>query len=195
MAGVERPVAEFMVGGMVMCAPVGLAVAVFEPLIAVVSGGGEVFVEPAGRNVWWRRRWSCSDRPSGRGGAQAEHGEARQVGGSGEEVEVGVDFGSAADSGAASAVSSTHQVTELAFDFGTGCSVVGLPGGVGLTGAGSGQGSFVAADGDGATGGGGRALRAQRTAAAVLSERGGPRAVSAAEIGRASCRERVSECV
>jgi len=34
---------------------------------------------------------------------QAEHGEAGEVGGGGEEVEVGVDFGSAAEAGAAAA--------------------------------------------------------------------------------------------
>ena len=79
---------------------------------------------------------SCGDCPSGRGGAQSEDGEAGQVGGGGEEVEVGVDFGSAADTGSASAVAATHQVAELAFDLGSGGPVVGLPVGVGVDGRG-----------------------------------------------------------
>ena len=66
-------------------------------------------------------------------GREAEGGEAREVGGGGEEVEVGVDFGSSADAGSASAVAAAHEVGEFAFDLGSVGSVVGLPVGVGLS--------------------------------------------------------------
>jgi hypothetical protein len=61
---------------------------------------------------------------------QSEYGKTRQVVCSGEEVEVGVDFGSAPDSGMAPAMPAAHQVTDFAFDFGTGGPIVGSPGGV-----------------------------------------------------------------
>ena len=72
-------------------------------------------------------------RPSGGRGVKAEHGEAGEVGGGGEEVEVGVDFGSAANPCSASAVAAAHEVAEFAFDLGSGGAVVGAPGGVGLS--------------------------------------------------------------
>lgn len=58
---------------------------------------------------------------------QSEHGHAGEVGGSGEQAEVGVDFDPAADLCVAAAVAAAHQVAEFAFDFGSGGSVVGLP--------------------------------------------------------------------
>ena len=65
--------------------------------------------------------------PSGRGGAQAEDGEACEVGGGGEEVEVGVDSGSASGAGSSAAVAAAHHVAEFAFDFGSGGPVVVSP--------------------------------------------------------------------
>lgn len=61
---------------------------------------------------------------------QPEHRETRQVVCSGEEVEVGVDFGLAPHPGSAPAVAATHQMTDFAFDFGTGRPVVGSPVGI-----------------------------------------------------------------
>jgi hypothetical protein len=149
----------------------------------VVSGGGDVIVGlsevEAGR---WRWR-SLVDRPSGRGGAQSEYGEPCEVDGGGEKVEIGVDFGSAADAGSASAVSSPHHVAELAFDLWAGGPVIGLPVGVGLTGAGPGERSRVGRDADGASTGGVGALAAQRAVRTVLREVGESAAVDAAADG------------
>ena len=148
--------------------------------LRVDAGGRDVIVVGAGLDRRCCRGRSCGDRPSGRGGAQAEHGEAGQVDGGGEEVEVGVDFGSAADTGSASAVAATHQVAELAFDLGSGGPVVGLPVGIALAGAGLGERSFVPIDADRAPSGGVGALGAQRTVRAVLGEVGDAAAVGAA---------------
>ena len=90
----------------------------------------------------------------------------------GEEVEVGVDFASAAHPGTASAVAAAHQVADLAFDFGAGGAVVVGPVGVVLVAAGGGEVLFVTADGDRAAGGRGGALGAQRTAGAGVGEVG-----------------------
>ena len=89
-----------------------------------------------------------SPLPSRGGSAHPEHGQAGEVDRGGEEREVGVDLVGAADAGAASAVSAAHQVADLAFDLGAGGAVVGVPGGVGLAGAGVGEGLLVRADGD-----------------------------------------------
>ena len=51
-------------------------------------------------------------------GVQAERGEARQVDGGGEQVEVGVDFGPAPHAGSSAAVPAAFEVGELALDFG-----------------------------------------------------------------------------
>ena len=82
--------------------------------------------------VGWRRCWcgvgsvlgggralrGLVEGPSVRCRAQPEHAEARDVGGCGQQVEVGVEFGPAAHSGVAAAVFSPHEVREFAFDFG-----------------------------------------------------------------------------
>ena len=88
--------------------------------------------------------------PSGGGGAQAEDGEACEVGGGGEEVEVGVDFRGSSDAGLSSAVAAAHHVAEFAFDFGAGGPVVVLPWLVLLAFAGRGESGLVDADTDGA---------------------------------------------
>ena len=90
------------------------------------------------------------DCPSGRVGAQAEHGEAGEVVCGGEQVEVGGDLRRAAHSGAAAAVPAAHQVSDLAFHLGAGGSVVSLPVRVALAGPGPGELFFVGADIDGA---------------------------------------------
>jgi hypothetical protein len=64
------------------------------------------------------------------------------------------------------------QVPDLVFDLRSGGGVVGLPGGVGLGGAGTGELGLVGADSDGAAGGRGGALRYQRAASAGGPERG-----------------------
>lgn len=104
---------------------------------------------------------------------QVEDGHACEVHRSRQQPEFGVDAGGAADSGAASAVAAAHEVTELALDFGSGAAVVGDPGGVGLPGAGIGEGLLVGADADRAPADGGGALRAQRALGTGLSEVGG----------------------
>ena len=89
---------------------------------------------------------------------QPEHGQAGEVGGGGEQAEVCVDFGPAADSCVAAAMAAAHEVAEFAFDFGSGGLVVGLPVWVGLALPGAGQDVFVGVDVDGASVGGGGAL-------------------------------------
>ncbi len=81
---------------------------------------------------------------------QAEDGEAGEVGGGGEEVEVGVDFGSSSDAGLSSSVSSSHEMREFAFDFGSVGAVVGLPVGISLSHTRAGECRFVHGDVDGA---------------------------------------------
>ena len=76
---------------------------------------------------------SACDRPCRVRGVQSEHGGSGQVGGGGEEVEVGIDFGGAAHSCSSAAVTAAHQVSEFAFDFGaavvTGFEVLANDGG------------------------------------------------------------------
>ena len=79
---------------------------------------------------------------------EAEDGESGEVGGGGEELEVGGDFVTAAHSGAAAAVASAHEMADFAFDFRSSGPVVGFPGRVGLVASGGGQSGFVAADRD-----------------------------------------------
>ena len=130
-----------------------------------------------GRGV---RDGSCGDGPSGGRGAQPEHGEARQVGGGSEEVEVGVDLWSSTDACSSSAVAAAHEVAELAFDFGPVGAVVGLPGRVGLTLTGAPERGFEHADADGAAAGCVGAGAVRWAAGAVLSEVGNAVAVHAA---------------
>ena len=59
-----------------------------------------------------------AEHPSLWCGAQSEHAEARDVGGCGQQVEVGVDFGLAAHAGVAAAVFSAHEVREFASTLG-----------------------------------------------------------------------------
>ena len=120
--------------------------------------------------VWWR----LGDGPSGGCGPESERGEAGHVGGGGEQVEVGVDFGSAADSSAAAAVSSSHHVAEFAFDFGAGGPVVVFPLGALLALTGSGEGGFVDPDPDGAAAGCLGARLAQRAVGTRVAKVGDP---------------------
>ena len=95
------------------------------------------------------RVWSAGGCPSGGGlEVEAEHGEPGQVVGGGEEVEVGVDFGSAPDPGSPPAVAAAHQMAEFAFDFGSSSAVVGDPDGVVSLASCSGETVFIAADRD-----------------------------------------------
>ena len=66
-------------------------------LVGSVLGGG-------------RALRGSAEGPSVRCRAQPEHAEARDVGGCGQQVEVGVDFGPAAHTGVAAAVFSAHEV-------------------------------------------------------------------------------------
>src|ERR1700738_1468314 len=128
----------------------------------------------------------CSRRghgPSGVRRAQSEHGEACEVVGCGEEVEVGVDLACAAYSGSSPAVFASHHVAELAFDFGSGGPVVVGPGGVLLVIAGIGESLFVAADADGASTSGVGALGSHRAIGAGAGEGGDPVAVGVAADG------------
>src|SRR3954470_832943 len=106
------------------------------------------------------------------GVGEAECGESGEVDRGGEEVEVGGDAEPAAHAGASAAVAAAHEVGDFTFDFGSGGAVVGLPGGIGLAGAGRGEVCFVVADGDLAAGLGVGALRAQRAGGAVGGEVG-----------------------
>ena len=130
---------------------------------------------------WRSRRRRC---PSGECRAQPEGGKAGEVLCGGEEVEVGVDFASAAHPGTASAVAAAHQVADLAFHFGAGGAVVVGPVGVVLVAAGGGEVLFVTVDGDLAAGGRGGALGAQRTAGAGVGEVGD--AITGATLGGSS---------
>jgi len=114
---------------------------------------------------------------------QSEHGETRQVVCSGEEVEVGVDFGSAPHAGFPSAVATTHQVGDFAFDFGTGGPVVGSPFGILLETTGISETVFVTPDTDPATAFGGGALWTQQTADTGVGEGGSPVPVGAPSDG------------
>ena len=103
---------------------------------------------------------------------EAEHAEPGQVDRGGEQGEVGGDLDRAADAGASAAVVTPHQMPDLAFDLGSGGAVVGLPGGVGLCRAGTGELGLLGGDRDGAPGGRGGALRNERAAGAGGPERG-----------------------
>jgi hypothetical protein len=83
-------------------------------------------------------------RPSCGGSAQVEDGHAGEVDRGGQQPEVGIDAGRAADSGSAPAVASAHEVAELALDLGAGAAVGSDPGGVCLAGSGVGEGLLVA---------------------------------------------------
>jgi hypothetical protein len=91
----------------------------------------------------------------------AEHGEARQVGRSGEQLEVGIDLERATDPGSSCAMFAAHEVGQLALHLGARGPVVGAPGGIALTGAGPGERLFMGADADGAPAGGFGELSAQ----------------------------------
>src|SRR5665811_1127777 len=111
---------------------------------------------------------------------ESEGGEACQVGGGGEKVEVGVDFGSSPDPGFTAPVGAAHHMAEFAFDFGSGGPIVGDPAGIlGLV-AGLGETLFVAADPDAAAVFGVGAFGSESTAGAVVGEEGAPVAVGTA---------------
>src|SRR6266508_5210006 len=115
----------------------------------------------------WRDR-----RPSGDRRAEPEGGEASEVLGGGEKVEIGVDFAGATDACSSPAVLASHHVTELALDLGAGGPVVRRPLGVLLLGAGIGEALLIAADSDGAAPLGVGALGAERAGAAGVGEVG-----------------------
>ena len=102
--------------------------------------------------------FSVGDGPSGGRRSQPENGEAGEVGGCGEQVEVGVDFEGAAYSCSSSAVAAAHQMGKLSFDLWACGPVVGPPGGVLLAGPSVGECCFVNTDLDVSAGLGGRAL-------------------------------------
>ena len=110
----------------------------------------------------------------------AEDGEACEVGGCCEVVEVGIDLGGAAHSGAPSAVAAAHQMAEFAFDFGAGGAVVVAPGRVLLSLTVASKRGFVNPDSDLAPGGGLGAFAAQRTGGAGVTEVGDPVTVDTA---------------
>jgi len=109
---------------------------------------------------------------------QPEHGHTGEVGGGGEQAEVGVDFGPAADSCSAAAVAAAHEVAKFAFDLGPSDPVVGLPGWIGLALPGAGQDVFVGVDTDSAPVGGCGALSAQWASGARPGEGGDAAAVA-----------------
>src|SRR5437870_2725386 len=121
MAGVNRVVNEAVVEATrVMNSPSA------DELVVAMLAVGVAGRPGSGRSRWWAAvavatclgEWlSWGDRPSSVcGGAQLEHSEARQVGGGGEKVEVGVDLGCASDPGSSPAVFAAHEVTEFAFN-------------------------------------------------------------------------------
>jgi hypothetical protein len=114
---------------------------------------------------------------------ESEHAETRQVGGGGEEVEIGVDFGSPSDAGSSAAVSSAHQVTEFPFDFGSGRPIIRDPVGVVLLTPSIDETVFVTPDTDTPTSLGIGAFRTQHTPGAGIGERGEPVAVAAPSDG------------
>jgi hypothetical protein len=116
----------------------------------------------------------CSfDCPDAFGGAaDAEDGEAGEVVGGGEQVEVGVDFCASSDSCSSAAVAASHQVSEFAFDLGAGLTVVVSPLGIVRMSAAFSQESFVAADLDGPPPGRGCAVGPQRASRASRFEVG-----------------------
>ena len=77
-----------------------------------------------------------------------EHRESREVHRCSQESEVSIDFGVPADTSAAAAVPASHQMADLPFDLRAGCCVVGLPRGVGLSRASTGELLLVDADVD-----------------------------------------------
>ena len=104
---------------------------------------------------------------------QSERAEAGDVGGCGEEVEVGVDFGLAAHAGVAPAVFSAHEVRQFAFDFGARGAVVVAPALGLLALSGRGEHGFVSADAYGSAGFGFGAVAAQFAVGAGVAEAGG----------------------
>lgn len=109
-------------------------------------------------------------------GAQAENGQARQVGGSDEEVEVGGDLWCAAHAGSSASVTATHQVAEFAFDLRSGRPIIGRSVGIASAGAGSSQVDLVVAEVDGPSSRRVGALIRQRAGGARVGESGRPTA-------------------
>jgi hypothetical protein len=89
-------------------------------------------------------------------------------------------------------VATPHQVADLAFDLGPGSAVVGLPGGIGLGGAGTGELGLIGADRDGASGGRGGALRNERAAGAGGPERGDTATFLTGRIATLTCPGQVT---
>lgn len=148
--------------------PTAMALATVPWAATVGAGAAEVV-----------RSWCCRS-PSDGGGADPEHGEASEVLGGGEKVEVGVDLASAAHTSSSSAVLAAHHVAEFAFDLGAGRPVVVDPVGVLLLSARISERLLVAADPDGAPAFGVGALGSQRARGASVAEVGDAVAVGVA---------------
>ena len=122
------------------CVPPAAGVDFIGSFGSVGVGGGGARLVSRSRPLGWARPiavclaigsgGSCGCDPCSRArGTQAEGGEAGEVGGGDEQVEVGAHLRRAAHSGASCAVAATHEVTEFAFDFRSRRPVVGYEGG------------------------------------------------------------------
>src|SRR5438105_8534329 len=87
------------------------------------GGSGTV----SGPGALWRGFSRGLDFPLAAVAGHADPGEPREVGRGGEQAEVGVDLGLAADAGAAPAVFAAHQMADLALVIRAGLLVVRLP--------------------------------------------------------------------
>ena len=130
----------------------------------------------------------CSCDPPGSCGAASdtEDGEAGEVVGGGEQVEVGVYLSASSYPCSPAAVAASHQMSQPTFDLGSGLAVIIQPGRVLGVSARLGQARFVAADLDGPSPIGGGALRAQRAGRARLSKQAMPSPDSLRRTGTSS---------
>ena len=87
-----------------------------------------------GRSYYWPRASRPvpdgsvgTSRPSVRCGAKPKSGEAGQVGGRGEQVEIGVYFRPTTYTGSPPAVTAAHEVAKFAFDLWAGGPVISSP--------------------------------------------------------------------
>ena len=104
-----------------------------------ISGNRPVVLRPRGQQAGPRRLLLSTSRPSVRCGAKPKSGEAGQVGGRGEQVEIGVYFRPTTYTSAPPAVTAAHEVAKFAFDLWAGGPVISSPSRVFLTVPGAGQ--------------------------------------------------------
>ena len=104
----------------------------------------------------------------------AEHGQAGEVDRGGQQPPVLPDPQQPAHAGAPPAVAAAEQVRELAFDLGAVRAVVGPPGGIPLSLAGSSEQRLVGVDADRATGAAAGAPAGERADCAGAAEAGQP---------------------